>query len=88
MLGHDELRELTNYLKFEQFDEFTKVMTYGEHGSEFYIIIKGVVSVNVPNPIIADWSVKYRDYKSLLKWKEQEFELKVQKAKNETFELY
>ena len=43
------MRELANNLKFETFNALDEVMKYGEVGDKFYVIVKGVVSVHVPN---------------------------------------
>ena len=45
MLGYEEIKELTGYLKFQEVGEFEDVVDYGAQGSTFYIIIKGLLSV-------------------------------------------
>ena len=49
-------------------------MMYGEKEADlFYIILKGEVSVQTPNPTILQWSLKRRDFKDLLEWREIDF---------------
>ena len=52
-----ELREkdfidIASYLQYESFDGMKEVVKYGDDGHKFYIILKGVVNVSVPNPEI------------------------------------
>jgi hypothetical protein len=35
---------------------------YGEAGDQFYIILKGIVSVQIPNPKIKNWRMKRLDF--------------------------
>ena len=51
-LGENGLREIASLLKIESFAPLEDVIKYGEQGDKFYIILQGVVSVNVPNPSI------------------------------------
>ena len=44
------------------------VINYGEVGDKFYIMLKGIASVIIPNSAIKDRAVKWREYKSLLEW--------------------
>jgi signal-transduction protein with cAMP-binding, CBS, and nucleotidyltransferase domain len=50
----EDLVALINMMKFESFNPIEDVITHGDIGNKFYIIIKGVVSVHVPNPAIKD----------------------------------
>ena len=58
MMDFEEIKDLTNYLRFQTAGEFEKTITYNEKGDDFYIIIKGLASVQVPNPTIDDWKLK------------------------------
>jgi hypothetical protein len=51
-------------------------MEYGENGDEFFIIIEGVVRIQLPNKTVKDWTVLRRDYKFLLDWKKKIFDPK------------
>lgn len=64
------------------------VITFGETGTKFYMIIKGVVSVEVRNPQIQDWTVAKRDYEKLKAWKRVNLDPRILKAKNDTYEQY
>ena len=45
MMDFEEIKDLTNYLRFQTAGEFEKTITYNEKGDDFYIIIKGLASV-------------------------------------------
>ena len=51
-LDHQEKTELANLFKFETFSGMDYVMNIGDQGDKFYIIIQGVVSVQIHNPTI------------------------------------
>ena len=68
-MKHEDIKDLTNYLQFKEIPQGENVVTYGEHGETYYIIIKGVCGIKTPNPTIKDWNSKYNDYQTLLKWK-------------------
>lgn len=53
-----DLDELVSACHFESFTPGEKIMEYGEPGSKFYIQIKGVVSVSIPNSQIRNWRMK------------------------------
>ena len=64
-------------------------MEYLNKGDEFFIIIKGVVSVQIPNnTTIKDWAVKKKDYKMLQEWKRTVFDIKAQEVQDERSEKY
>jgi len=87
MMSLNDIKELTGYLQFEHLPAFEKVITYGDIGRTFYILMKGLCSVQVPNPAIDGWKLRYREYNSLKQWKES-FDEKVEKAKNDNYEDY
>ena len=60
--------ELVSCFKFEVMEEGNDVFEYGERGELFYIIIKGICGVRIPNPKIKDWRNKRQDYLSYLNW--------------------
>ena len=51
-----DLKELMSVFKIVETQHDQNVVNYGEPGENFYIIIKGQVSVQIPNPRIKDWS--------------------------------
>ena len=52
----EDIKELSNHLNFCELAQFSKVVSYGELGDTYYIIIKGVCTVQIPNPGIDDWA--------------------------------
>ena len=44
-----DLKEIIAAFQFEHFGEYEKVFNYGEIGEKLYIIIKGLVSIRIPN---------------------------------------
>ena len=49
-------------------------MHLGDEGDKFYIIIQGVVSVQVTNEKIQERLFKRREYEQLKKWKKDVFD--------------
>lgn len=41
------------------------VINYGDNGDKFYIIIKGIVQVLIPNPAIEKWFPSRKHYLKL-----------------------
>jgi CRP-like cAMP-binding protein len=41
--------EIASYLTYESFDEGELVFEYGTVGENFYVVLKGAVSVLIPN---------------------------------------
>lgn len=39
------------------------IINHGEQGDLFYVILKGVVTVQVPNKRIKNWNLKFTEYK-------------------------
>ena len=48
-MKHEEIKELSNYLNFKEIPQYENAVTYGEHGETYFIILKGVCGVQVPN---------------------------------------
>jgi signal-transduction protein with cAMP-binding, CBS, and nucleotidyltransferase domain len=61
-LDYNELKDLVNQMNFEELQPNEDVVKYREKGYKFYVIIKGVVSINVPNPAIKDSLALWRYY--------------------------
>ena len=53
-----DLEELVSAFRFEKFEAGEQIMEYGEPGEKFYVMIKGIVSVSVPNSEIRNWRMK------------------------------
>ena len=51
-----DMKELVQAFQFEWIPEFHNVVEYGEKGEKLYIILKGLVSVRIPNPAIKNWT--------------------------------
>lgn len=49
-------------MKFEEFHQFKNVFQYMDVGDKFYIIVKGLVSIKIPNPSLKDWKQQYKEY--------------------------
>lgn len=82
-LTYHEIREISSQLTFQRAIPLSKIIEYGEKANHFYIIIKGVVTVRIPNPEIQDWSFKRRDYLNLLKWKKDILDPRIEIAKSQ-----
>ena len=61
-LNKTERRELASYLGFKRVPSMTNVMNHGDKADNFYIILKGVATVLIPNIAIKDRAIKNRDY--------------------------
>jgi hypothetical protein len=75
-------------MTYQKVHGMKNVIDYGEVGDNFYILLKGVVSVQIPNPAIRDRAVKRKDYDKLLAWKKEEFDPRAEKAREEHLETY
>ena len=51
-----DFQELCRSLCYLELDEFENVFEYGENGDTFYIIIQGVVSIQLRNNSIKNWA--------------------------------
>ena len=78
-LTNFDMRDLTMSFQMLQFSKGDNVITYGEVGDLFYVLIKGSVSVNIPNPMIRHWKDKLQYKEDLIQWK-QKFDVMI-KAK-------
>ena len=66
--------DIASFLQYESFDGMKEVINYGEDGIKFYIILKGVVSVSIPNPEIKSFNLELNRFQNLLKWKETDYD--------------
>ena len=65
----EDMKELVAALKFQIIGEGEPVVTYGDPGKCMYILLKGQVSVHVPNQMIKDWKQKRLQYAILTNFK-------------------
>ena len=63
--------DLVPVLKIESAEEGDEVVKYGEQGDRFYIILKGSVSVLVPNSKIHGWRSLRFNFKQNVEWKKE-----------------
>ena len=87
-ISNESMLELAQSMKFERLQGMQNCMNFGEKGNKFYIILKGVVSVQIPNQQIKNLQLKRKDYASLLDWKKTWFDPKAEAAKQERIEAY
>lgn len=87
-MTHEEFKEIAQVLKFEKINGSQNVITHGDNGNKFYIILKGVVSVQIPNPNMPDRALYERDFENIKKWMRNEFEPRVKIAKENAIEAY
>ena len=83
-----EIREIAACFRFEEINEGSDVMEYGDKAENFYLLLSGIVSVQITNPGIVDWKVQRRDYLNLQKWRDNEFLKRVKVAKAARYEAY
>ena len=65
----EDMKELVAALKFEIVGKDEPVVTYGDPGKCMYILLKGQVSVHVPNQMIKDWKQKRLQFAILTNFK-------------------
>lgn len=75
-LKKGEFEDLAQNLRFRTILAKDKVMEYGDFGDEFFIILKGIVRIEIPDKKIKNWAVQRSDYKRLLEWKEKDFNIR------------
>ena len=49
-INPSDFRDLVQLFQFRETEEGKNVITYGESGDQFYVIIKGTLGVMIPNP--------------------------------------
>jgi len=57
-ISKKDMVELVPFLKIHPGEEGQEMVTYGEKGDRFFIILKGSVSVLVPNSKISGWRMQ------------------------------
>ena len=86
-----DMKELACCLKFKEVPQFQNVISWNTPGDIFYIIIKGLVSIQVPNLKAGsgrDFKFKNREYSNLTDWKTRIFDPKVAKQKRDSYDFY
>ena len=79
----NDLQEIISKMKWESESVFNDIYSQGDENDKFYVILRGVVQVLVPNPAIKGRALLYREYKNLLQWKKEEFDPLVELTKIE-----
>jgi signal-transduction protein with cAMP-binding, CBS, and nucleotidyltransferase domain len=59
-IGPTDLIKVTKVLTIEKFDQGSVIIDYGERGYKLYIMIRGVIEVNIPHPHIKNFRQKYK----------------------------
>ena len=85
-IKNQDLKEIINAFQFEKYNEFENIFEYGDIGEKLYIIIKGLVSVRIPNPSIKDWVLKRKHFMALMEWKREHLDPKIDEAIRKRFE--
>ena len=69
MLDGEDMFEIARHIMIKKVHVIENVIQFGDIGDNFYIILKGVVAVEVPNPLIKDRDMKAKDFEMLKRWK-------------------
>lgn len=80
--------EIVAAFQFERIGEFQNVCQYGDKGDKFYIVLKGLTSVQIPNPLINNWHLHRKKYMELLEWKKEYLDPKIDHAIKERYEQF
>ena len=73
----DQLKDIATAFTFQRNASGEKIIQYGEYGDQFYIIIQGKVSVEIPNPVIRAWKDEFKKYSDLQAWHKSVIERKI-----------
>ena len=65
-----------------------EAVTFGEIGHEYFLIIKGVASILVPNPVISNWKMQQTEFDELLKWEREDFKPRMEIARQHHWDNY
>ena len=82
-LTQKDIKDLASMFQFAEIKQYHNVFEYGDIGELFYMIIKGSVSILIPNAEIKRWDAQRKDLLRLRSWKADEFNQKLKKAKLE-----
>ena len=61
-MKYDDFKDLVRNFQFQQYNAGDNVIEINTMGENFYIILKGLVSVLVKNPIVKNWNFEYKHY--------------------------
>jgi CRP-like cAMP-binding protein len=75
---------LAKSFRFRQVEQYDDVFEYGDVGDLFYLIIKGSVSVQIPNPEIKKWDILRKEFLQLKKWKSEEMDERIEQEKTKS----
>ena len=84
-LSPSQLLDLARYFKYLHVPEFTYIKKYNKEVSGLWFVIKGGVCIEVPKS--EDFEEQKQELESLLKWKREVFDPKVDKMKKDYKEL-
>ena len=87
-LTYQDIKDLAANFEFLEVEQYDDVVKYGDVGDLFYMIIKGSVSVQIPNPEIKKWDIFRKEYLRLKQWKWEDFDPKARRAKKEAEARY
>lgn len=68
-ISEKDVLELVPACNLESFKKTENVIRYGDHGNKFFIILKGILSVQIPNPKIKNWRLLRLQYSQDAAWK-------------------
>lgn len=72
-LNYSEMRELAQLLTFKEAQTNEEIYKFGDEPQNFYIVLRGTVSLKEKNDVIEHWDWAYSVYEALQKWKREEF---------------
>ena len=87
-LTYGDLRELAQTFSYEVAEADQTLFKEGDPAEKFYLILEGSVSVVIKNQIIDQWEWARTVYTALKKWKENEFDTRVETAMRLHFRKY
>ena len=87
-LTYQDIKDLAASFEFLEVEQYEDVVKYGDIGDLFYMIIKGSVSVQIPNPAIKKWDMLRKEFTRLKQWKWEHFDPKMKRAKKEADARY
>ena len=80
-LTKSDFRDLASSFKFQFCRGMTNVCQIGDFGDKFYIVLRGVLSIRIPNPTVKDRAKKMKEHEELKVWKRDVWLSKVSVAK-------
>ena len=72
-LSLEDIQEIARLIMVKKVHAMENVIEFGDLGQNFYIVLKGVVAIEVPNEKIKNRAIKFKDYEMIKKWEKDEF---------------